>query len=139
MDDSYINDLIQKAIEVKNKAYAPYSKFHVGAALLTEGGQVFHGCNIENISFSPTVCAERTAIFTAVVEGNYKFKAIAIASDDEIFSSPCGVCRQVLSEFVNQDFIIIQINSLNQSRKMKFSEFFPLPFSPSKAIGKKNF
>lgn len=139
MDDSEISDLIQKAIEVKNRAYAPYSKFKVGAALLTEGGQVFHGCNIENISFSPTVCAERTAIFTAVVEGNYEFKAIAIASDDELFSSPCGVCRQVLSEFVNQDFIIIQINSSNQSRKMKFSDFFPLPFTPSKAIGKKNF
>jgi cytidine deaminase len=111
----------------------------VGAALLTEGGEVFHGCNIENISFSPSVCAERTAIFTAVVEGNYKFKAIAIASDDEQFSSPCGVCRQVLSEFVDQDFIIIQINSANQSRKMKFSDFFPLPFTPSKAIGKKKF
>ena len=108
MDDSVIKELIQKAIESKNRAYAPYSKFHVGAALLTEGGQIFQGCNIENISFSPTICAERTAIFTAVVEGNHEFKAIAIASDDEQFSSPCGVCRQVLSEFVNQDFMIIR-------------------------------
>ena len=139
MDDSDITDLIQKAIEVKNRAYAPYSNFHVGAALLTKDGQVFQGCNIENISFSPTVCAERTAIFAAVVEGNFDFKAIVIASDDEEFSSPCGVCRQVLSEFVNQDFVIIQINSSLQSRKMKFSDFFPYPFTPSKSIGKRAF
>ncbi|MFV2013997.1 MAG: cytidine deaminase [Candidatus Heimdallarchaeota archaeon] len=137
MEDSETRILIQQAIEAKNRAYAPYSNFRVGAALLTDKDQMFQGCNIENISFSPTVCAERTAIFSAIVQGNNKFKAIAIASDDVQFSSPCGVCRQVLSEFVSQDFIIILINSSNQSKKMRFQDFFPLPFSPSKSIGKK--
>lgn len=138
MEDSDIKTLIQQALEAKNRAYAPYSNFRVGAALLTDGNEIFQGCNIENISFSPTVCAERTAVFTAIVQGNYNFKAIVIASDDNEFSSPCGVCRQVLAEFVNQDFTIIVVNSSNQSKILKFSDYFPLPFVPSKSIGKKN-
>ncbi len=88
--------LISAAKKAKLTAYAPYSKFHVGAAVLTVDGQIFTGCNIENSSFSLTICAERVAIFKAISHGASKFKAIAVISDDHGFTPPCGACRQVL-------------------------------------------
>lgn len=95
-----MNNLFNIAMEMSQKAYAPYSNFHVGAALLTDDDKIFTGCNVENRSFGATNCAERTAVFKAVSEGYTKFKAIAIATPDAKYPvSPCGICRQVLTEF----------------------------------------
>jgi cytidine deaminase len=99
--------LFDKAKEIKENAYAPYSKYRVGAALLTESGKLYTGVNIENASFGATCCAERTAIFKAVSEGEKNIKIIAIASDDSETVFPCGICRQVLSEFGDTDMKII--------------------------------
>ncbi len=94
--------LIEIAQEARTRAYVPYSKFKVGAALLTKEGKVFSGCNVENASYGLTCCAERTAIFKAVSEGYRNFAAIAIIADVPTLCSPCGACRQVLSEFGGQ-------------------------------------
>ncbi|AEF94712.1 cytidine deaminase [Desulfotomaculum nigrificans CO-1-SRB] len=94
--------LINMALQAREKAYVPYSKFKVGAALLTREGQVFTGCNVENASYGLTCCAERTAIFKAVSEGYKDFDAIAIVADVPGYCSPCGACRQVLAEFGGQ-------------------------------------
>ncbi len=103
--------LIAKAVEAMESSYSPYSSFQVGAALLTKSGKVFTGCNIENASYSSTVCAERTAFFKAISEGEKEFAAIAVVGgkDGNIdsFCSPCGTCRQVMAEFCNKDFMII--------------------------------
>lgn len=98
--------LLDRAREAKERAYAPYSRFRVGAALLSADGRVFTGCNIENAAFSPTCCAERVAIFKAVSEGVRSFTAIAIAAD-KAPCTPCGVCRQVLAEFGDPDLRVI--------------------------------
>lgn len=107
--------LIAKAVEAMESAYAPYSSFKVGAALLSKSGKVFTGCNIENASYSPTCCAERTAFFKAISEGEKEFTAIAVVGgkNGEInsFCSPCGVCRQVMAEFCDKDFMIILSDS----------------------------
>lgn len=92
------NSLIQEAKKAREKAYVPYSKFQVGAALLGEDGTVYHGCNIENAAYSMCNCAERTAIFKAVSEGVRKFTAMAVIADTDGPVSPCGACRQVMSE-----------------------------------------
>ena len=106
--------LIEKAVEAMENAYAPYSSFRVGAALLSKSGRVFTGCNVENASYSPTCCAERTAFFKAVSEGEKEFTAIAVVGgkygEISSFCSPCGVCRQVMAEFCNKDFMIILSN-----------------------------
>ena len=106
--------LVKKAYEAMQNSYSPYSGFKVGAALLTKSGKVYTGCNIENAAFSPTNCAERTAFFKAVSEGEKEFTAIAIVGgkNGEItdFCYPCGVCRQVMAEFCNSDFEIITAN-----------------------------
>ena len=101
------NELVAKAKEVLEYSYSPYSHFAVGAALLSTDGQVFTGCNIENSSFGATNCAERTAIFKAVSEGIKDFKAIAIVCSGDQPAYPCGICRQVMSEFFNPDTRII--------------------------------
>lgn len=101
-------NLFKMAMEIAKNAYAPYSNFHVGAALLTEDKKIFTGCNIENRSFGATNCAERTAVFKAVSEGFSKFSAIAIATPDSDYPvSPCGICRQVLTEFADKDMKVI--------------------------------
>ena len=92
-------ELIQQARAAREQAYAPYSKFPVGAALLTSTGRVFSGCNVENLSFGLTICAERNAVFAAIAAGERKFTKIAIVSDSKTPISPCGACRQVLAEF----------------------------------------
>lgn len=97
--DKTAHELIAAAIDVAKNAYAPYSKFHVGAALLTEDGQIITGCNVENASYGLTICAERNAIFAAVARNIRSFKAVAIVADGEVMPFPCGACRQVLSEF----------------------------------------
>lgn len=100
-------ELIKKACEARKKAYTPYSNFPIGAALLTEEGEVFTGCNIENASYGLTSCAERTAIHKAVSEGYRKFKALAVVADSIKPVSPCGACRQVINEFGDNIKIIL--------------------------------
>ena len=104
--------LIKEAMEAKKMAYVPYSHFRVGAALLTKSGKVYRGCNIENAAFTPTNCAERTAFFKALSEGEKEFQAIAINGDADDYLFPCGVCRQVMVEFCDlKTFeVIVAIN-----------------------------
>ncbi|HSH36318.1 cytidine deaminase [Schnuerera sp.] len=120
--------LIKKALEAQKKAYVPYSKFRVGAALLTEDGEVYTGCNIEIASYSPTLCAERTAIFKAVSEGHRNIKTIAIVGDSD-YTYPCGVCRQVIREF-GKDATIIIANTEEDFKEYKLDELLPYSFGP---------
>ena len=123
--------LVRAAYQAKEFSYAPYSNFHVGAALLGESGRVYLGCNIENAAFSPTNCAERTAVFKAVSEGERKFKAIALAGDKEEYLTPCGVCRQVMAEFCDPgDFQVICAKNETDFRVYTLQELFPDGFSP---------
>lgn len=115
--------LMKEARIMRERAYAKYSGFCVGAALLGEDDKIYTGCNIENISFGLTNCAERTAVFKAVSEGTSKFKAIAISSSGKDPTYPCGACRQVLSEFGE-----IEIYVDKDSRAYKLSELFPHSF-----------
>lgn len=126
-------DLIKKASSMLEFSYAPYSIFHVGAALLTKNGKIFTGCNIENATYGATNCAERTAFFKAISEGEKEFCAIAIVGgkngkiDD--FCAPCGICRQVMAEFCSKDFKIILANSKNEIKTFSLEELLPESFS----------
>ena len=100
--------LIDSALAARNRAYAPYSQFHVGAALMAEDGEVFLGCNVENASYGMTNCAEWTAVFTAVAAGQRQFRAIAIATSGG--HAPCGACRQVLAEFAS-DLVVLLVDA----------------------------
>ena len=126
-----IDRLLDLAEEARDHSYAPYSKYNVGAALLTADGQVYQGCNIENAGFTPTVCAERTAFFKAVYDGHRAFRAIAVIATGEEMGFPCGVCRQVMAEFCDKDFIIITAN--RDRTKVDVSDFetlLPHSFGP---------
>ena len=126
-----IDLLLDKAQEARAHSYAPYSKYNVGAALLTADGQVYQGCNIENAGFAPTVCAERTAFFKAVYDGHRAFRAIAVIATGEEMGFPCGVCRQVMAEFCDRDFIIVTAN--RDRTKVDVSDFetlLPHSFGP---------
>lgn len=136
-----VRDLIQEAIEARKMAYTPYSHFKVGAALLTEEGTVYRGCNIENAAYTPTNCAERTAFFKAVSEGMYHFRAIAIVGSpegDELtqYAFPCGVCRQVMMEFCNPEtFQVIVAVSQTEYKKYTLKEILPEGFGPGNLLG----
>lgn len=122
------------AIEAMKKSYSPYSHFTVGAALLTKDGKIYTGANIENASYTPTVCAERNAIFTAVHQGERNFEAIAIVGghegDVKGVTAPCGVCRQVMSEFCSPDFKVILVTSSNGDyEETTLGELLPYTFS----------
>lgn len=123
-----VKKLIAKANEAKEKAYAHYSNFKVGAALLTADGKIFTGCNIENASYGLTVCAERTAIFKAVSQGIKDFKAIAVVSDSQHLSPPCGACLQVMREF-SADLKVIIANAKGDYNIKKMHELLPYPFT----------
>ena len=103
-------ELLRLAKEARDHSYSPYSHYSVGAALLTKDGRIYQGCNIENASFTPTICAERTAFFKAVFDGVREFAAIAIIGSGELPAYPCGVCRQVMAEFCGADFVIVTSN-----------------------------
>ena len=129
--------LIEKAMEASKLAYAPYSRYHVGAALLATDGQIFTGCNIENISYAATNCAERTAFFKAVSEGVRSFQMIAIvggpASEEaaDTFSDyafPCGICRPAMKEFCQKDFIVLVAKSPRDYKKFTLEELLPYAF-----------
>lgn len=121
-------ELFSFAVKASEKSYSPYSNFKVGAVLLTQDGQIFTGCNIENSSYSMTICAERTAVFKAVSSGFKNFRAIAIAgSANDDFSEPCrpcGACLQVLSEFCDDDFMIVLADGVH-----RLKDFLPKRFT----------
>ncbi|MBS7265231.1 MAG: cytidine deaminase [Treponema sp.] len=131
-------ELIKTATEMTKRSYVPYSHFHVGAALLDSNGKVWTGCNIENAAYGPSNCAERTAVFKAVSEGARSFEAIAIVGGPEDengkvqiqdFCPPCGVCRQVLSEFCDREFKIILANGNGEQKVFTLAELLPESFS----------
>ncbi len=129
MDQVQIRLLIQKAKEAKAFSYSPYSHFAVGAALLTKDGQVYTGCNIENGAYTPTNCAERTAVFKAVSEGQKEFEAIAVLAD-RAFTPPCGVCLQVLAEFCDAErFQVILAEKETGYKLYRLKDLLPLGFS----------
>ncbi|MBQ8194488.1 MAG: cytidine deaminase [Oscillospiraceae bacterium] len=136
LDNELRNRLIDSALEARKNAYAPYSGYYVGAALLCSGGDIVTGCNVENASYGATNCAERTAVFKAVSEGKQRFTAIAIAGGKEReqasdYAYPCGVCRQVLREFcVPEDMIVIVCRSRDDYKQMTLAELLPCSFGP---------
>lgn len=132
MKKEIISSLIEKALKAREKSYSPYSHFSVGAALLCADGSVYTGANIENASFTPTVCAERVAFFSALNDGHKDFSAIAIVGGNSsgdvcAFCSPCGVCRQVMSEFCSADFKIILFDGKN-NKVLTLDEIMPCRF-----------
>ena len=120
--------LINAALEARTRAYAPYSHFAVGSAVLTKDGQVYTGCNIENASYGATNCAERTAIFKAVSEGEREILAVAIYSPNTDSCYPCGACRQVLYEFQGDEEIVVVTENLGELEIQKLSYFLPCGF-----------
>lgn len=121
-------ELIRLATEMLDMAYCPYSKFHVGAALLTSSGRIFTGCNIENASYPATICAERTAASKAVSEGERHFVKIAIACSGDSYAYPCGVCRQFMNEFADDDFEVIVVKASGEWEKVSFAKLLPHGF-----------
>ncbi len=126
-------ELIEKAKEAAKTAYVPYSGYTVGAALLCKSGKVYLGCNIENAAYSPTNCAERTAFFKAVSEGEREFLKIAVVGGKELdfkdYFPPCGVCRQVMKEFCSEDFKILLGKNGNKYREYTLEQLLPAGFS----------
>ncbi len=129
MNESLISEMINKALEAREKAYVPYSGFRVGACLLSSSGKFYLGCNIENAAYSPTNCAERTAVFKAVSEGETSFEALAIASDSDYFTYPCGVCRQVLCEFCADSMPVLCANKDGEHILTTLGALLPMAFS----------
>lgn len=134
MTELEIQKLMDCAIKARENAYSPYSHFAVGAALLCEDGTLYEGCNIENASYGLTNCAERTAIFKAVSEGQIKFKALAVVADTEGPCAPCGACRQVMAEFKIP--LIIMGNLMGNIKIVTIEELLPFSFSECDVIGK---
>lgn len=138
LSESVIKNLIGRAREAQKFSYSPYSNFQVGAALLAKNGNIYLGCNIENVAFGPSNCAERTAVFKAVSEGVKDFDAIAITGNQKgqkrekgDYCAPCGVCRQVLAEFCDpEEFKIILFNSEDDYKVYTLGQILPLTFMP---------
>lgn len=124
--------LIEDALKAKENSYSPYSKYRVGAAVLTKDGKIYAGCNIENAAYPAGICAEKTAISKAVSERNKEFLAIAIVADSKDYPTPCGECRQFISEFVKPDFKVILAKSINDYKIYDFAELLPLSFKLEK-------
>jgi cytidine deaminase len=133
--DNY-SDLLKHARAAQKRSHSPYSRFRVGSALLTAGGKIYKGCNIEVSSYGLTICAERTAVFKAISEGEKRFKAIAIVSDERGFISPCGACRQVIMDLAG-DIDIVMSNGTGELKVLKMSELLPHPFGPKDLLKKK--
>ena len=125
-------ELIGAAMDAMKSAYAPYSGFTVGAALLCEGGEVYTGCNVENASYGACNCAERTAVFKAVSEGKLKYKGIAVVGGNggsvRSFCTPCGICRQVMAEFAEEDFFVLLYDG-EKTQKLTLPELLPHSFT----------
>jgi len=121
--------LIEKALETRHQAYAPYSNYHVGAALLTTHGKIYQGVNVENAAYPTSMCAERVALFNAVTDGERQFVAVAVASTNG--GTPCGACRQVLSEFGLDIIVIVVDEDGNIIQEAPVKHFLPGAFTPS--------
>ncbi len=132
-------ELMQLAEEARQFSYSPYSHFAVGAALLTSGGKVYTGCNVENAGYTATNCAERTAVFKAVSEGERDFAAIAViggpAGEQGRFCAPCGVCRQVLREFCEPETFRVLLGTTDEVQAYTLADLFPTSFGPSDLKG----
>lgn len=126
------NELVKRAFSVAGKAYAPYSNFTVGASLLCKNGKIFDGCNIENASFGATICAERSAFASAISNGEREFEAIAIVGKKQEgkanFCTPCGICRQVMTEFCDEDFKIY-LSDGSKIKEYTLKELLPQSFN----------
>ncbi len=122
--------MLELAFEARDRAYVPYSNYRVGACLLCADGTMYQGCNIENASYTPTNCAERTAFFQAVYDGHRDFTAIAVTSSGNTPSYPCGVCRQVMAEFCDMDFLILTADRGRNVVTMTLGEMLPCAFTP---------
>lgn len=122
------NKLIEEAIKIRERAYVPYSKFRVGAALLTKSGKVYTGCNIENAAYPVSCCAERVAIFKAISEGETDFQELAVAADTARPVPPCGSCRQVMSEFFDKSMSIHLTNLKKEIKSFTMEELLPFSF-----------
>ena len=139
MDTAWKKKLIETALEYQKRAYTPYSHYNVGAALLTEGGVIYGGCNVENASYGMTNCGERTAFFKAISEGEKSFTAIAIvggktSGEGASFSDyayPCGACRQVMKEFCKDDFLVIVAKDVQDYKEYTLEELLPHSFGGS--------
>ncbi|EPB85095.1 cytidine deaminase [Mucor circinelloides 1006PhL] len=121
-------ELFNLALTARETSYSPYSKFRVGAALMATDGTLFKGCNVENASYGAAICAERTAFVKAVSEGHLKFRALAVSTDQDDFISPCGICRQFISEFVSKDMPVFFLNKHGDHREYKFEQLLPFAF-----------
>ncbi len=130
--DQY-KQLLIKAKEAMAYAYTPYSKFNVGAAVLTKSGKIYTGCNIENASYGATNCAERTALFKAISEGEKEITDIAVVSNSGDFTYPCGICRQVIAEFMKEGNLIFE-NNKGEIKIIKLNEIFPYSFTKEDLI-----
>ena len=127
LDEALRQQLLDQARRAREHAYAPYSRFTVGAAVLTATGRIFSGCNIENASLGATICAERVAIFRAVAAGHRDLTALAVIADTPEPVAPCGLCRQVLAEF-NPDCLVLMANTAGRTRLANLKELLPLGF-----------
>ena len=135
-------ELVKQALAARKFAYVPYSKFRVGAAVLAKNGAIYTGCNIENAAYTPTSCAERTAVFKAVSEGITEFDAIAVCggpgeAEPEDFCTPCGVCRQALFEFGGPELNVIMAKTPDDFIERSMDELLPFGFGPSNVAGNK--
>lgn len=120
--------LVLLAVKIKESAYVPYSDFHVGAALIADNGKIYTGCNVENASYGAAICAERTAIVKAISDGAKRVLTIAVASDSKLPTMPCGICRQVLSEFCSPDMPLYLSNRDGEYKTYTFEEILPHSF-----------
>lgn len=131
-----VNNLLEEAINIRNKAYVPYSEFPVGAAILTKSGKIYTGCNIENASYPVSCCAERVTIFKAISEGEIDFVEMAVAADTTRPIPPCGSCRQVMSEFFASTMKIHLTNLNKDTKTISIEELLPFSFQPDDLLDK---
>lgn len=124
-----VKELVKTAIKARELAYVPYSNFKVGAAIEMEDGSIYTGCNIENASYGATNCAERTAIFKAISEGHRKIEKIAVVGDMSAYTSPCGICRQVIAEFADKNIEIILVKNEEEFQVKTLEEILPGAFT----------
>jgi cytidine deaminase len=124
------DELLLAAKEAYQRAYAPYSKFHVGASALTTDGNIVNGCNVENASYGLTICAERNCISHAVVNGEQQFQVIVIYTEQDKLTPPCGACRQVIAEFFEQSAPVIAVNHKNEQQVWTVAQLLPDAFTP---------
>jgi cytidine deaminase len=125
-----MDELAQAALAARAHAFAPFSKFQVGAAIEDDAGRIHTGCNVENATYGLTVCAERVAVFKAISEGARKFRRVAVAADTDVLTPPCGACRQILWEFCG-DVEILLVNPRGKMETYRLKDLFPKPFDVS--------